>query len=61
MLCYKSEISPGCPYVGLFLCFNVYKVEFSLNCKQYTCLVVLRELLLFVGICWVWNFLSCEL
>lgn len=46
---------------GIFLFFNMRNVEFSLNCKQYTCVVMLRELLLFVSKYWIWNFLSHQL
>lgn len=39
--------------VRTFLFLNLGKVEFSLNCKQWMCLVIPAVLLLFVSKCWI--------
>lgn len=39
--------------VGTFLFLNLHKVESSLNCKQYSCLVIPAALLHFVSKCWI--------
>lgn len=38
---------------GIYLFLNLHKVEFSLNCKQNTCLAIPATLLLFVSKCWI--------